>query len=77
MNRPIINNEDGSISTLLTETIDPRNYGKEAIDFPFVLNMTPITSDGQLLDENSFNEYVQGIIDSGASTIDEIKAADT
>jgi hypothetical protein len=53
--RPRIKNDDGSISTLLTETLDSRNF---ETDIPWVMNITPITKDGELLGEEQLYSYV-------------------
>ena len=72
-NRPKIKNLDGTISTLLTQTLDSRNF---ETDIPWVMNVTPITSDGQLLSDEYVTEYIQSLIDNTDGSLGEILAAD-
>ena len=72
-NRPILNNEDGSYSTLLTTTLDSRNY---ETDIPWVMNVTPITKDGKKLDDGALEEYIQKLIDGTDGSLEAILKAD-
>ena len=72
-NRPILNNGDGSYSTLLTTTLDSRNY---ETDIPWVMNVTPITKDGKKLDDGALGEYIQKLIDGTDGSLEAILEAD-
>lgn len=72
-NRPILNNEDGSYSTLLTTTLDSRNY---ETDIPWIMNVTPITKDGKKLDDGALEEYIQKLIDGTDGSLEAILKAD-
>jgi hypothetical protein len=72
-NRPILNNEDGSYSTLITATEDSRNY---KTNIPWVMNITPITKDGQKLDDGALTKYIQKLIDGTDGSLDAILKAD-
>ena len=60
-NRPVLQNADGTISTLLTATEESRNYQS---DLSWVMNISPITPDGQKLDEDNFYGYIQDLVDA-------------
>lgn len=66
-------NEDGSYSTLLTTTFDSRNF---ETDVPWVANVTPLTKDGKLLDEEYVIEYIQDLIDGADGKLEGILEAD-
>ena len=72
-NRPILNNGDGSYSTLLTTTLDSRNY---ETDVPWIMNVTPITKDGKKLDDGALEEYIQKLIDGTDGSLEAILEAD-
>jgi len=72
-NRPHVENENGSYSTLLTTTLDSRNFETE---IPWVLNITAVDHDGNILSDEAINDYVQGLIDKTNGSIEEILAAD-
>ena len=63
MNRKIVEiGEDWA--TLLTETMTASQDGTEGIKWneDIVMNLTPITSDGEVLDETTFNKYVEDLL---------------
>ena len=67
--RPVLHNADGSISTLLTATEESRNYQS---DIPWVMNITPITPDGQKLSDTQLEEYIQKLVDESSGDMDKM-----
>lgn len=70
--RPVIENEDGTISTVLSQWFDA-NIGEE--ETPVAVHLTPILQDGTKLSEEELEDYYISIID-GAQTEADILAAD-
>jgi methyl-accepting chemotaxis protein len=73
LNRPIVQNLDGSISTLITETLTASADGSEGMQWnqDVVLNATLVTPDGEVLDENTLDSYIEGLLGKSAN-IDEL-----
>ena len=72
-NRKRINNADGSYSTLLTTTLDSRNF---ETDVPWIMNITPITEDGKILSEEELSNYVKELIEGTDGKLESVMKAD-
>ena len=69
--QPHIENLDGTYSTIQGATLDPRKFaekGKEeqaVLDFPYVLNMTPVKKDGTQLSDSELDDYFYDLMKTG------------
>ena len=63
-NRPKIDMGNGDYATVLTSTLESRNYNS---NIPWVMNITPIPPDASsvedILSDSEIDEYIQGILD--------------
>ena len=68
-NRPVLQNADGTISTLKTITADSRNYESE---IPWIMNITPITQDGQELSDAQLDEYIDKLFKNANGDLNKV-----
>ena len=71
LNRKVVEiGED--VATVLTETFTASKSGKEGLKWnaDVVMNITPITPDGQVLDEETLNQYVEELLAKSSSIED-------
>lgn len=71
--RPKVTLDDGSMATVLTETFGAGDRANdERYDFQYdkniVINATPILPDGTIINEDTFREYIGGLVEESADT---------
>ena len=68
-NRPVLQNADGSITTLFSSTEDSRNYESK---IPWVMNITPVTPAGKELSDAELQSYIQKLVEESSGNMDEM-----